>query len=128
MIDDMILDGLCDNLIRRREMICRLRMRASRSLKRSPGSETTPKYFFGTTNRPGVVEQIASRGRRQIRQIDHALIKMAQEQYGTCEECHRPIAIKRLKTVPWTRHCIRCVNTPAGSFLGAETSQGTGDW
>lgn len=43
--------------------------------------------------------------RRQIRDIDQALKKMDSGRYGICETCGKPIAMNRLKVIPWTRYC-----------------------
>lgn len=43
--------------------------------------------------------------RRQIREIDLALKKMDSGRYGICETCGKPIAMNRLKVIPWTRYC-----------------------
>ncbi|MBI4765584.1 MAG: TraR/DksA family transcriptional regulator [Deltaproteobacteria bacterium] len=43
--------------------------------------------------------------RRQIREIDRALEKMDGGRYGNCEACGKPIAMNRLKIIPWTRYC-----------------------
>lgn len=43
--------------------------------------------------------------RREVREIDLALNKMASGVYGLCEACGKPITLKRLQAVPWTRFC-----------------------
>jgi DnaK suppressor protein len=43
--------------------------------------------------------------RRQIQEIDLALKKMDSGKYGICETCGKPIAMNRLKVIPWTRYC-----------------------
>ena len=44
----------------------------------------------------------------QIESIDAALGRMDEGTYGKCESCRRPIAIKRLQAIPWTRMCLSC--------------------
>lgn len=52
---------------------------------------------------------VASRVRegvnREVEAIDHALARMDAKVYGFCEECEEPIAIERLKVLPFTRLC-----------------------
>lgn len=48
------------------------------------------------------------RSQAEIRDIDHALSKVEEGRYGRCEACRRPIALKRLRIVPWARLCVRC--------------------
>lgn len=67
-----------------------------------------------------VVDQVQSMGIRDqavtimdamnhaISDIDAALRAIADGSYGVCVECDEPIAPKRLQTIPWASHCIRC--------------------
>lgn len=40
--------------------------------------------------------------------VDGALNAISQGTYGTCLDCEEPIAIKRLKTIPWASRCVHC--------------------
>lgn len=42
---------------------------------------------------------------REIQQIDEALTRLDANAYGRCEECDEPIALERLKVLPFTRLC-----------------------
>jgi YteA family regulatory protein len=42
------------------------------------------------------------------KQIDHALERLEQGQYGICEKCHRPIDEERLQAVPSATECLAC--------------------
>lgn len=42
--------------------------------------------------------------------IEEALKKIETKKYGVCENCKKPIPIKRLKAVPYTKYCIECQN------------------
>jgi RNA polymerase-binding transcription factor DksA len=55
--------------------------------------------------------QLDNRGQIEIRAIDQALTKMNEGRYGKCEACRRPIAVKRLYALPWTRYCLRCAQS-----------------
>jgi RNA polymerase-binding protein DksA len=48
------------------------------------------------------------RERLYIAEIDHALEKIENHEYGICERDHRPISKERLEAIPWTRLCIDC--------------------
>jgi DnaK suppressor protein len=37
-----------------------------------------------------------------------ALDRLASGQYGFCVQCGAEIAARRLHSVPWTPHCLRC--------------------
>jgi RNA polymerase-binding transcription factor DksA len=47
--------------------------------------------------------------------IDSALRKLYREpeQFGVCENCGEPIPDERLDLVPWTRYCLKCVESGA---------------
>ncbi|MFQ5721438.1 MAG: TraR/DksA family transcriptional regulator [Candidatus Aminicenantales bacterium] len=53
--------------------------------------------------------------RQQLRQIDEALKKIEDCQYGICERCHREIGKKRLEAIPWALYCIECQQKEEGS-------------
>ena len=44
--------------------------------------------------------------RKMIKEIDLALGKINNGTYGNCEVCGKPINLKRLKAIPWTRYCL----------------------
>ncbi len=43
-----------------------------------------------------------------LREIEDALGRLRKRSYGTCMDCGRPVAQKRLEAVPWTRYCVAC--------------------
>ncbi len=47
-------------------------------------------------------------GRQQLRLVRDALHRMSRGEFGICEECGRPIGLKRLEAVPWTAYCRDC--------------------
>jgi DnaK suppressor protein len=51
---------------------------------------------------------LSERERAQIVEIDHALGRMDQANYGVCEACGLEIAEPRLKAMSFTRHCREC--------------------
>lgn len=57
-------------------------------------------------------------GQSVLRLVADALDRLADGGYGICEECGRPISLKRLDAVPWTPHCRDCqeqVESEAGA-------------
>ena len=49
---------------------------------------------------------LAGQLREQIDEIEHALAKIDDGSYGTCEVCGKTIAEPRLEAMPATRYCI----------------------
>ena len=43
-----------------------------------------------------------------LAQIDAAILRLREGNYGTCEECEEEIASARLKALPFATLCIRC--------------------
>jgi RNA polymerase-binding transcription factor DksA len=46
--------------------------------------------------------------RRHIAEIDSALARIEDEQYGTCIECAEPIEGERLEALPEAARCLGC--------------------
>ena len=58
----------------------------------------TKEFLFGMTNTD----------RALLNQIDVALKRINEEEYGVCMNCEEEMQQKRLEAVPWARHCINC--------------------
>ncbi|MEG6566224.1 TraR/DksA C4-type zinc finger protein [Thermoanaerobacterium saccharolyticum] len=43
-----------------------------------------------------------------LRQIDDALSRMANGEYGICNHCHKEIEMERLEALPYTPLCAKC--------------------
>jgi DnaK suppressor protein len=43
-----------------------------------------------------------------LKAIESALLRIENGTYGICQECGKPIAAARLRSVPWTRLCVKC--------------------
>ena len=51
---------------------------------------------------------LGDREREKLRNIDEALMKINEGEYGICEECEEEIPIGRLRIVPFARYCVKC--------------------
>jgi DnaK suppressor protein len=51
---------------------------------------------------------LGDREREKLKNIDEALLKIEEGEYGICEECEEEIPIGRLKIVPFARYCVKC--------------------
>ena len=45
---------------------------------------------------------------RQLLLINEALTRIADDEYGVCQNCEKVINPKRLNAVPWARYCLNC--------------------
>jgi DnaK suppressor protein len=51
---------------------------------------------------------LGDREREKLRNIDEALLKVEEGEYGICEECEEEIPLGRLKVMPFARYCVKC--------------------
>ena len=51
--------------------------------------------------------RLLDRERRLLSEIDHALMKMKNGDFGYCEGTGEPIPKRRLELTPWTRHSVK---------------------
>jgi RNA polymerase-binding transcription factor len=58
----------------------------------------TKEFLFGMTNTDRVL----------LNQIDVALKRINEDEYGVCANCEEEMQQKRLEAVPWAKHCINC--------------------
>jgi DnaK suppressor protein len=56
----------------------------------------------------GLYDQLEFRDKREIDEIDHALLKIGEGTFGHCERCRRPISRARLEALPEARFCLGC--------------------
>jgi DnaK suppressor protein len=54
-----------------------------------------------------------------LTEIERSLRAMREDRYGVCMGCGRPIAVKRLQSIPWAANCVRCQEQlEAGGAVG----------
>jgi len=71
--------------------------------------ETGDIYDLASTERERELKLVlGDRDRKKLTEIDHALERINEGSYGTCEECGEPIAENRLRILPFTRVCVDC--------------------
>jgi len=57
-----------------------------------------------------LVETLDIEGRAELKLIDEALGRMAEDTFGRCQKCGVQVQRERLAAVPYTRYCISCAN------------------
>ena len=50
-----------------------------------------------------------------VQQIDAALDQLRRHEYGRCSVCARPIALARLKALPFATRCVPCQSAREGT-------------
>lgn len=51
---------------------------------------------------------LASNDRELLSRIQTALKRIEQRNYGACVSCKKPIAVARLKAIPYAEYCLKC--------------------
>ena len=49
-----------------------------------------------------------TREKQKIKQIEQALLKLENGEYGICENCEEDIPVGRLKAMPFASLCVKC--------------------
>ena len=45
---------------------------------------------------------------QKLRQVNAALDRLREGEYGVCTRCEQPIPARRLQVLPWAKHCVPC--------------------
>ena len=51
---------------------------------------------------------LASNDRETLTRVNDALRRIGEGNYGLCTQCEKPIAIARLKAIPYVETCVKC--------------------
>lgn len=51
---------------------------------------------------------LASNDRELLQKVNFALQRIEDGSYGLCNECKNPIAVARLKAIPYAQTCLKC--------------------
>lgn len=57
---------------------------------------------------------------RQLALVDEALLRVNDEEYGSCQNCEKEITPKRLAAIPWARYCLNCQELVEQGLLDEE--------
>jgi RNA polymerase-binding transcription factor DksA len=61
------------------------------------------------------LEPLSEIVRRELAEIDEALVRIQRGSYGRCLSCGGPMGLQRLRAVPEARYCLGCSgHFPAG--------------
>jgi DnaK suppressor protein len=58
----------------------------------------TKEFLYSLSNAERVI----------LDEVEQALERLEEDDFGVCEECSEKITKKRLDAVPWARHCVPC--------------------
>ena len=63
---------------------------------------------------------LGANDRQILTQIEEALERIEDEEYGVCTNCGNEIGGKRLEALPWVRYCINCQELAEKGLLDEE--------
>jgi DnaK suppressor protein len=98
-----------ERLERRRADLILRSQHVARDLERAEGalSPDFSEQAVEQQNDP-TLEAIARAALEEITQIDEALERVSQGEYGICKYCGQPIAPRRLAAIPQSTTCAKC--------------------
>lgn len=100
------LDKIKDKLIAERESLL---AKLSGNDLSVDASETPDPVDLAVRNySKNVMLAVSENESRQVILINEALARLADDEYGTCQNCEKDINPKRLDAVPWARYCLEC--------------------
>ncbi len=59
-------------------------------------------------NDTSIEDTLIAKQLKELKEIELALDKISNGEYGICEMCEEPIGIERLRVKPYARFCISC--------------------
>jgi DnaK suppressor protein len=69
--------------------------------------------------------ELVDRASRRLRDVESALHRLAEGDYGTCTDCDEPIPVRRLTAIPWASRCVRCQEIVDSGTKFPATAQAT---
>jgi DnaK suppressor protein len=92
---------------RRAELVRRLE-RITREVRHTSGLEADFEEQAVQRENDDVLAGLDDKIRLELLQIESALGRLNETEYGVCEACHKPIGSKRLDAVPYATRCVAC--------------------
>ena len=98
-----------DKLLERREGLVGV-VQAAEAYSRERDAEATqdPADMAANAYTKELLMSMSTNDRQLLESIDSALMRIAEGDYGYCDNCGDAIHEKRLEALPWAHHCVRC--------------------
>ncbi|MFQ5867667.1 MAG: TraR/DksA family transcriptional regulator [bacterium] len=98
-----------EELTRLREELLSLVQKTTENEKEYPSSEVGDTIdLAGDSSARELLFELNDSERHRLEDINRALQKIEQGDFGVCEKCGDKISNKRLQAVPYARFCIKC--------------------
>jgi DnaK suppressor protein len=93
-------------LTRKAELIASIDESSSSTMKVAPDQVIEDMDSATNSADQAVRLRVMDKESKLLKEIERALAKFENDEYGLCEGSEEPIGYKRLKVVPWTRYSI----------------------
>jgi DnaK suppressor protein len=99
-------------LFGRKEQILKNLSGSKEEMSELQSQELSDEGDYAAANSDSLVEgAIISQQQKELQEIESALQKIENGEYGICEMCEEPIGFQRLKVKPHAVYCIDCRET-----------------
>jgi DnaK suppressor protein len=100
------LNGLKEKLLAERELL--IDKLKGKDLSVDDAETPDPVDLAVRNYSKNVMLAVSENESRQLTLIDEALLRLEDDEYGSCQNCENPINPKRLAAIPWARYCLDC--------------------
>ncbi len=83
-------------------------LRRRRSLRRQAGLSQAADPSARWLDLEAIPTPVNEQVRRELSEIDAALQRISEGQYGTCLACGGPLGLQRMRAIPEARYCTGC--------------------
>ena len=102
-------------LLLRRQQILKNILGSTEEIFQLNNLELNDELDHANVDSDKAIDRILSKQQsKELDEIEHALFKFNQTNFGRCEECKKYIPIKRLNIKPHARFCITCREVKEG--------------
>jgi len=106
-------------LIRKQDAIIRDLLATERSLDTFAEERESELYEAAQEELMArVLRQLGGRAKQQLDEIEAALAKIADGEYGICGDCEEDIPVARLRVMPAAEYCVPCASKREAEAAG----------
>ncbi len=105
-MNKQILEEIKEKLIAERDLL--IQKLAGNDLSVDDSETPDPVDLAVRNYSKNVMLAVSENESRQLLLINESLERIADEEYGACQNCEQEISPKRLNAVPWARYCLSC--------------------
>lgn len=105
-MSELNLEEIKEKLIAERDLL--IQKLAGNDLSVDDSETPDPVDLAVRNYSKNVMLAVSENESRQLLLINEALERIADEEYGICQNCEKEINPKRLNAVPWARYCLDC--------------------